>query len=254
MKIALITGGQPRFTECFIRLMDQLEGFSQADLFLALWNSDWASTEADAENKISKILKSKYSLAKVKLFDQPKPDLPSTKLNHPPAEPENIRWWYYRRHNMWTGLKLAFDLIDGNYDVVVRFRLDGMLDKNVNLNNLNIQQNNLILPNWPRNGFQDRPINDQFAIGSQELIGKYTDLAKEYSKYVIMSDPNWETNGHGTWAGEHVLQTYLENNKIQYTLGDFKSLLAGAAGTPVVGRSKYTDRHYHHSILPDPTK
>lgn len=252
MKIALITGGQPRFTECFVRLMDQLDGFSKADLYFALWKSDWAIDEITACKKITRILNPKYNIAQLKLYDQPDPNLPSN-INYPPAEPENIRWWYKRRSNMWTGLKLAFDLIDESYDAIIRFRVDGMLDKTLNLTQIELNKHKLVLPCWPRNGFHDRPINDQFAIGTQESMKIYTSIANEYAEIVKMSDPNWEQNGHGTWAGEHVLQTYLEYKKIGFEIGDFKSLLAGSAGTPIVGRSKYTDRHFHHKVLPDPT-
>ena len=43
MRIALITGGQPRFTPDFIKLMTLLKGFDTADIYMNLWSSDWAT-------------------------------------------------------------------------------------------------------------------------------------------------------------------------------------------------------------------
>lgn len=251
MKVALIAGGQPRFTDCFKILLDQLTGFDSADLYFSFWKTDWADNETVAREKIVRILTPEYKLKKVNVCDQPILDLPPHRLNHSPPTPENIRWWFLRRAGMWQSLRMAYNLIDENYDIVIRCRVDGMLDKNIDLRTFDC--NNLILPSWPRNGFSHHPINDQFAIGNLQTMDLYTKLGDKYCEYVVKSDPRWEENGHGTWAGEHVLVTYLEDINQKYILGDFKSLITGAAGCPIMGRSKYTDRHFHHSILPDPT-
>ena len=56
MKIALVTGGQPRFTLDFVTLMNQLTGFDSADIYMTLWTTDWATNEIEARQKIEKIL------------------------------------------------------------------------------------------------------------------------------------------------------------------------------------------------------
>jgi hypothetical protein len=253
MKIALITGGQPRFTECFKILMEQITGFTSADFYFTFWKSNWADNSSIAENKIKKILNPKFNLKKVEIVEQPILDLPMHYLDHPPPAPENIRWWFYRRSGMWQSLRKAYNLIDEHYDLVIRFRVDGMLDKTIDLRSYNYDVNSLILPSWPRNGFSHHPINDQFAIGTIKSMNIYTELGDVYRDRVVQSDAQWEHNGHGTWAGEHVLVTHLNATQQSYVLGDFKSLITGAASCPIVGRSVYTDRHLHHSIIKDPT-
>jgi hypothetical protein len=53
MKIALIAGGQPRFTPSFLVLMSQLTGFDSADLYLTLWRTNWAQTNEHYHYPIS---------------------------------------------------------------------------------------------------------------------------------------------------------------------------------------------------------
>lgn len=56
------------------------------------------------------------------------------------------------------------------------------------------------------------------------------------------------------WASEHILGTYLYENGQPLVLGNFKSHLAGAMGSEIQGRSKYTDKHFHLPFLQDPTE
>ena len=61
MKVALLTGGQPRFTPDFIKVLNQLQGFDSADIYMCLWKSDWAYTDDQARVKIEKVLPSRYN-------------------------------------------------------------------------------------------------------------------------------------------------------------------------------------------------
>ena len=247
MRIALITGGQPRFTPDFIRLMSQLKGFDSADLYFNFWTSDWASSEEEGRKKVEAILPPNYRLAKLKIVDQPQHCLPLHELYHPPAQPENINWWYARRFGQAMSLSMAFDLIDQDYDLVVRFRLDGVLDREIDLSKLDFTNTDLIFPADPKAGFDDYKINDQFAIGTQAGMKFYCGIGKEFEKYVLLSDPEWECNGHGTWSLEHLMGTYMKAHNRTQTLGNFNHYIN------TQGRSRYTDKHYHHGIVPDPT-
>ena len=162
MKIALIAAGQPRFTPDFITFMNQLKGFDQADIYFAFWTSNWATDEADGREKVEKILLPKYNLAKLLICDQPPYYMPPCELNHLPAEPENIRWHYERRIGMWQSLKLAHDLIDQKYDMVIKFRLDGRLFEDLDLSTLDLVNNKIIFPNHGRAGFDNYNINREF--------------------------------------------------------------------------------------------
>lgn len=247
MKIALINGGQPRFTPDFLLLMEQLQGFDQADLYLNFWNSAWASNEQEARNKIERILQPKYSLAKVALVNEPPYELPPHKLDHAPATPENIRWWFQRRIGMWRSLKMAFDLIDKDYDAVIRFRPDGHLGNSLDISKLDLKNNELLFPTAVRCGFDDFKVCDQFAVGTVTGMKFYCGLADCFTEYVPKADPNWELNGHGTWSSEHVFGTYMKAHNKQQVLGPFKAVLTS------FGRSEHTDKHYHLPVVKDPT-
>lgn len=255
MKVALFASGQPRFTECFTRLLGQLEGFDKADMYLGFWNSPWASDELDAIKKVEKIITPKYNIARLILRDQPFFDIPPHRLHHPPAQPENIRWWYERRMAMWHGAKMTFDLIPNDYDVIIRFRPDGYLSRTVNFNEFDYAKYDLIYPEWPGAGWEWAWLNDQFAFGTYDGLKFYVSLADHFPEYVVKSDPNWELNGRDcTWSSEHILGMYMKENNKPLITANFSSYLAGANRSEVYGRSKYTDKHYHLPVIKDPTE
>lgn len=246
MKVALITGGQPRFTPDFINVLNQLQGFNSADIYMCLWSSDWANNSEQARSKIEKILPSRYTLAKVQVVNPPDYILPPHKLHHPPEEPENIRWFYKRRHGQLIALTMTYDLVDQKYDAMVRFRLDGRLGGPLDISKLDIS-NDVIVPNNSLAGHDTAKLNDQFAVASQENMKFYCGAGREFPGIVPESDPNWENLGHGLWAVEHLLGTYFNKYRKTFRLGDFTHHIN------TQGRSKYTDKHYHHGIVRDPT-
>lgn len=242
----MISGGHPRFTVDFLHLMQQLEGFDSADLYLNFWSSDWVSSENEGRAKVEKILQPRYKLAKLKIVDQPGYELPPHSLNHPPAQPENIRWWYERRIGMWRSLAMAHSLIEGHYDAVIRFRPDGMLTSRLDISTLDLNTNQLIIP---KNGcgYISCPINDQFAVGTYESTKFYQGIVDNFNSIIVEAEPNWEHNGH-SWSGEHIMGYYLNKIKQKYVLGNFDHILTSR------GRSKFTDKHYHLPITQDITE
>jgi hypothetical protein len=248
MKIALIAAGQPRFTPDFITFMNQIKGFDRADFYFNFWTSTWVNSEDEARIKIEKIILPNYNLSKVKICNQPDYELPPHILNHPPGEPENIHWWYKRRLGMWQSLQMAFNLIDEEYDAIIKFRLDGRLFGDLDIRTVNLVDNELVFPDYAKAGFDDFKICDLFAVGTQQGMKFYCDLADHFQRLVPISDPNWEHNGHGTWSSEHILGSYMKENNKSQTLGDFKFHINWN------GRSRFTDKHYHHGIVPDPTE
>ena len=240
----MFTGGHPRFTGDFLDLMQRITGFESADLYFSFWTSEWVSSVEEGVTKVSAILPEKFKVAKLQIVDPLPYELPSHQLNHPSAHPENIRWWYERRIGQLRSLALAYDLIEGEYDLVIRFRPDGTLTKTLDLNNF-VEQNIVI----PKNGcgYPQWPINDQFTIGSYQGLKFYKNIAENFNNLVVESDPQWEHNGHGPWSGEHLIGYYLNKNNIEYSLGDFDHVLT------TKGRSRFTDKHYHLPVVKDPT-
>lgn len=251
MKIALITGGQPRFTKDFIIFMNQLTGFKSADLYMVMWKSEWADNDETARAKIEKILLPNYNLKKIKVIEEPPVKYPPHTVNIAPPEPENIAWWFKRGRAQFLSLSLAHDLVDESYDAVIRFRLDGRLDRMLDVSKLSLGEN-FLTPSNADSGFDDFHINDQFAIGTQESMKFYFDFGKQYEKIVPIADPNWAsdgvTRGAWTWSTEHLIGAYMKMHNKPRLVGDFNHIIN------TQGRSKFTDKHYHHRIVPDPTE
>ena len=252
MRVALIAGGLPRFAPDFIDLMNKLEGFDSADIYMCLWKTDWASTAEEARVKIEKILLPKYRLAKIIVVDEPPYELPPHVYPLAPPHPENTSWWYKRIQAQFTGLALAFDLIDQEYDTVIKFRVDGSLKQSLNVNTLDLKNNSLLFPNNAGTGFEWAKLSDLFIVGTQEGMKFYCNISKEFKQLVPQADPTWGdsniVDGSWTWGTEHVIAYYMRKYNVPVAYGNFSITLN------MFGRTKYTDRHYHHQIVQDPTE
>lgn len=248
MKIALLAAGQPRFTPEFILFLNQLKNFDQADLYFYFWNSDWVNSVNEAVYKIKKTLPANFNLIKIDIGEQPDYQLPPHILNHPPAQPENTHWWFKRRLGMWQSLQRCYNLVTEDYDMFVRYRPDGRLFNDLDLKTVEFNDNNILFSNHGLAGFDDFKVSDMFALCTKQGADIYFNFADKFVELVPMCDPKWEFNTHGTWSSEHVFGRYLQHNGIEKPVfGDFKFHINWN------GRSKYTDKHYHHPIVIDPT-
>ena len=154
-------------------------------------------------------------------------------------------------HNMschFTNVKRAFALLKDhvtknniNYDLVIVTRIDLFIEKLV----LYKPHENTVY--IPCGDDYEGGLNDQFAIGNQAAMKFYCSLSKEFPELVVESDPVWETIGHGLWSVEHLLGTYFKKYNKTFKLENFQHYINTS------GRSRYTDKHYHHGIVPDPT-
>lgn len=251
MKVALIASGLPRFAPDFIDLMNKLKGFDSADIYMCLWKTDWASTAEEARAKIEKILLPQYRLAKIIVVDEPPYELPPHSFPLAPPNPENTTWWYKRILAQFTGLAMAFDLIDQEYDAVIKFRVDGSLEQPLDVSTLDLN-NPLLFPNNAGCGFDWGKLSDLFIVGTQEGMRFYCGLSKEFRDLVPQADPTWAdsdiVDSTWTWGTEHVIGYYLRKYNVPLTYGNFRVTLN------THGRTKYTDRHYHHQVVQDPTE
>lgn len=242
MKVAIITAGQPRFTPDFLIVLSQLRGFEQADLFVNLWESDWASSEEQGFHKVQKVLPPHIKLKKLKIVKEPERIIPPM---DPAADKDNVKWWYVRRIGQIHCLKMAFDLIDEHYDIVVRIRPDGSLSGPLDLSSLDLINNEMIFcGNWTNN---DQDPNDQFFVGTYEGMKFLCSIYDSFDQCMMSANPAWSTDVWH-WALERLIREH-------YNLHG-KSMLRGPFTHEInrVGKSAYTvDKHLHHSIAPDPT-
>lgn len=248
MKIALVTAGQPRFTPDSVILLNQIKGVEKADLYTCFWPTDWAMDRDTARQKIEKILPTNFNVAASEIIELPEYTLPKTSKPLAAPEPENIHWWYKRNYAQLISLSLAFDLIKQNYDAIIRFRLDTVLDRTIYVDRYDLVNNSILFPAGPHCGNPEIPMNDQFAIGTYEGMKKYFALGKRFNEMIPLADPNWETSPHGKWRGEWLLGFYMLHIGQPLAYGDFHVIMNAS------GRSKFTDKHYHHPIAKDPTE
>lgn len=254
MKVALVTGGLPRFTPDFVKLMNQLKGFESADIYMTLWASDWATSEDEARAKIEKILLPQYKLAKITIVDQPDYELPLHSITlTPPKNEKYITWWYKRLYIGSLGLLWAHDLIDKEYDVVVAFRVDVSADRDIDLSTYDLSKNQLVCSNTGHSGFVDYKINDQLVFGTPSSIKLYCDVGSKVKELVPLADPQWANTdiidgATWTWSRECLIGYYMKQLNIPLVYGNFNVIMNSQ------GRSKFTDKHFHHSIAQDPTE
>jgi hypothetical protein len=246
MRAAVILSGQPRFTPDLTDLFNQLQGIVQIDLFMVLWKSPWAEDEATARTKFEKILPSHWSIAELKLIDEPDCILPDNAPDLGEPKSENVAWWYQRQYSQCIGMWLTASLIPKDqYDILIRVRGDCSLDSAVNFQEIDFG-NKIIMPNnalgWP-----DHPFNDQFFAGSYSSMMTLFTCMSDLPRYIPISDPNWANAPHGKWRGEWLIGTFLRLTGLETMRGPFNVRMN------TYGRSAFTDKHFHHGIAQDPT-
>jgi hypothetical protein len=214
MKVALITGGQPRFSGHFLKLLEQIKGFETADIYMNLWE-DYQKKSDEFNFEDLKIPKS-FTIKKIVKQKEPLyNDL--IKRN---AEDVNLRNTLEKIFKQFYSLTQSFDLIDEKYDCYIRFRLDGMLDRNIHLEDYNLDWG-VFTPYNMRYGESNLYplINDQFAIGNFENMKVYFSTFDKLDEYFI--------DGISPIHPETVLSCNLTLNDVLIQIGNFKHLIKG---------------------------
>jgi hypothetical protein len=241
MRVAIITAGLPRFTPDFLTVLSQLKGFDTADLYMAFWTTDWARDRDEAINKVTKILPANIVLKDLALYDQPARTLPE----HTSTNTE-LQWWYDRRIGQIHCLKLAMDLIDEPYDIVIRIRPDGSLNQELDISQLDFTNTDILFCANMVGKNQTEP-NDQFLVGTQEGLRFFCDLYNNFDHWMTQTCPTWEHDVH-EWSLEHIVGRYYRDSAKLVVRGHWIHDINRH------GRSAYTtDKHSHLSVAQDPT-
>jgi len=196
MKVAFITSGLPRFRPEFDDQLKNLQNFDQADWFFLLWKGkedqyiapSWPINDLEqTKERIQRNLPANHRIAHIELVDPPPYIYNDRPLNltHWTTAP-NI--WY-----MWYGLKtvnqmrLDYEKMAGEYDLVIRTRPDISINEPVNLQLAKewLDQNpmSLLTPADGRTCLVGQPVNDQFAIGLSPTITKYCECFDNLFNY-----------------------------------------------------------------------
>ena len=213
MKIAILISGEPRFCNYLDSFINSLQGVNQADWFFYLWKETPHDTQIDripegwhnipsqewAINNIQHRLPNNHNVASLKLGEQH--ESPKTDVIHK-------QFWGIYQSDL---LRLKYEKCFGPYDLVIRARLDLLIDDPIDLQNLRNQLDHnlklMFLPNSPRYGYNQVQINDQFAISSPENIKIYTDLVNHISHYVQHENISLHQE---TQLAYHLLKNELE--------------------------------------------
>lgn len=204
-------------------MMDQLKGFTRADFYMGLWATPWAPDESTFRSMADPAMLPGYNLKRVEIIPQPIYTLPNATLEHNVNEVESVGWWYKRRRSMWDSLKMTYDLVNEDYDMLIKFRPDGRLDREIDVRSIDLSED-MLYPSNHRNGLEAMKLCDQFVFASPKGMKFYTSLIDHFDDYIPKIDPNWEHNPH-PWSSEHILGYHMLVNNKTLSIGDYQHLL-----------------------------
>lgn len=179
----MVAGGQPRFTKYVVENYKRILGASELDLYFYLWNDyilkdsqlNFSDYEGTVEEKIKSVLPQNCKLAKIEFA--PEPDfshlVSDNLINHCMntnylTDKPNIIYAITNTLLQRYSCFKAFEMIEKEYDVVVRYRVDCYPDRKIILNDLDLNAG-IHIPDNMRHGGIDQLVlcfNDQFAIGN----------------------------------------------------------------------------------------
>lgn len=219
MKIAILIAGEPRFCGQLDSFIDNLQGYEQADWFFYLWDETqmkysvmqvpekWAKIPSKewAVNTIQEKLPSNHRIVDLVLGQQ----------SNAPEGPVSI----YKQHwslNQVDLMRQQYETAHGEYDLVIRARLDLPIKSPIDLRNLKEQvTRNPKLIFMPRNGKHGtpHPINDQIAISSSNNIKIYTNLINNINTSITVH-PETQLSHHLRHSGL-ILQDEIDNGPLK---------------------------------------
>lgn len=231
MKVAVAVSGLPRFTENFNSLLKNLKNYNQIDWFFYFWKTDhsydnrispsWTNNKSDIYKKLVANLPENNFIADLSIVEMPKFDDRKQYNVMDIASP--LRVW-----TMFYGLKQVgqirkkYENCFGTYDLVIRTRADGTVDREIYLDRakqwLNQQpQKTLIMPSNGRLGFVPigqtlNPVNDNFAIGESHIMDIYFNAFDHIDQYTAEGIPI---------TAESMLGYHLLKNNIKTPASDF---------------------------------
>ena len=239
MKIAIQLSGQPRFTQDFNLLLENLIGYDSADWFIYLSNNNhtqpakegvkfskyWEGFDADwAINKISSNLPKNNVIKRFEISDSHLQQWPEVKDLFWVEFPERVFMMHYNIFQANELRKHYQETTGVLYDLIVRVRSDIGINSYVDVSKLNIKDDEIIMPknHWwgVPHGCSSIPgdfwSNDLLAIGKDISMDIYSNTIHLIKKY----------NDIGLWFHpETILAYHLAKNKIKTIKGDFESTI-----------------------------
>jgi len=194
MKIAILLPGQPRFTEDFRFFLSNIKGYYQADWFVYITNNNvptrenfkiasiWENFDADwAYEKIKSMLPVNNVIQSYQISDADSQVFPPVNNLFEVLDSNSTFKMFYNIYRVDHARQQYEQAHNFKYDLVVRTRPDLGLESEVNLRDLNITENQIVMPD---NGWHGIPAaNDQFAIGRSNEMSIYGTLYTRIKEY-----------------------------------------------------------------------
>ena len=231
MRIAIQLSGQPRFTQDFNLLLENLIGYDQADWFIYLSNQyhthrikdgveisqSWEDFDADwAINKISSNLPRNNFIQRFEISDSHLQQWPPVSNIHETFTVEGVWMMYYNLLKV-NQLRIDFQRQQNvEYDFILRVRSDSNLNRPIDMSQLTINHDEIYMPSNNWFGLPGLYANDQFAIGKDQSVTTYCDIVHSIKKY----------NDSGiAFHPETLLAQHLLANNIKTIKGNFESTI-----------------------------
>jgi hypothetical protein len=223
MRIAILLPGQPRFTGDFNNFISNIKGYQQADWFFYITNNNvstksevqlstfWSTFDPlEAFEKIKNKLPENNFIQSFEISNDTQISYPSVRNTSQSGPVENVFKMFYNLYQS-DQLRQQYEQTHNfKYDLVIRTRPDVGVDRLINLPNLDIQENQIVMPN---NRWYGSPsCNDQFAIGNSNSMKIYSELYNKIKEY--------NDNGTG-FHPESLLGHHLSKNNINYITKGF---------------------------------
>ncbi len=222
MKIAICISGQPRsFKQSYISLKEYFLNNYNCDVYFHTWktpyfestnfgfgNTQYSLTEDSYNDLIQLYNPKKYILEQPIIFD---------------ASGYKCPIWRQPLNNtlsMFYSLYKSFQLIEEEYDYVVRTRFDIDYSKF----NLELPKKGIILPEWNTDlRVKHRGYYDVFAIGQQRYMKIYSEVFSNIISYITNDESFLSFLSEG-WPGqdsplrnEYLLKWHLIKNNVEIT-------------------------------------
>lgn len=158
MKTAICISGELRsYKNCFSSLEKNILQHNNCDIFMHLFEDEYTKNVLDLYNPKKVIITDRndfsFFISKNCLANKP----PETKL-------QSI-------YNQWDNIKKSFELIDNNYECVVKLRYDIKYKKPIILSDFDMNKLNV-----PKGGDFLGGLFDMFAFGSYDIMKVYCGL------------------------------------------------------------------------------
>lgn len=225
MKVAIMVSGLPRFTEHFDTLLENLKHYNHIDWFFYLWKSDhrydprispnWCNNRSDLYRRLVANLPPNNFVAGLHLAEMPVFDQSKHYNTMEIASPLRV-WTMYCGIKAVNRMRERYEPTIGTYDLVIRTRVDGTIDRPIYLDKANEwlmdqPSETLIIPANGRLGFVPygqplNPVNDNFAIGKSCTLSTYSRVLDYIDQYTAEGIP---------MTAESMLGYHLLKNNIQ---------------------------------------